>query len=274
MTLEFASEESALTNDQVLFCIHPSGGSAHWYKALAQKLAGSCRTYGIQAAGMDPSEVPYRSIPEMANRYWEEMKRVQPTGPYRVLGWSFGGLVAHEIGQQHPDEVDAIFLLEPPTVQTGIRRRMLYYGDAYRKASEIWLEGRAANGTRRTEIETKFRRFVDSLEFMNESPGLDEWLPFGALGGIMEAAGNYMPEVSRANVTLVISDDGRSGSGESKYREGGPAQYLAFWKSLYRNDVRVVDVSGDHIDMMTRDTSIAEISRQVRMFFAGRRDQS
>ncbi|MFI1369901.1 thioesterase domain-containing protein, partial [Streptomyces griseochromogenes] len=264
LTLELAPLASAQGAEHVLFCIHPSGGSAHWYEALAQEVADSCRTYGIQAAGLDPSEVPYRVMEEMANRYWEEMKGIQPHGPYYVLGWSLGGLIAHEIGRQHSDEVATVYLLEPPTVEPDMQLQMLSYSEKYREAAEMWLEGRAAEGSQRDEIESRFQSFVASLEFMTESPGLRDWLPFQALGGIMEAAAQYEPGVSRAKAILVVGDDAKAISDGSRLGVGSFDQYLSYWQSFYNDRVRVVEISGSHMEMMTSAPSLAEVAREIR----------
>ncbi|MGW5285286.1 alpha/beta fold hydrolase, partial [Streptomyces collinus] len=266
LTLDL-SPQTARGVEHALFCIHPSGGSAHWYEALAQQMADSCRTFGIQAAGLDPSEVPYRAIEEMASRYWEEMKGIRPNGPYHVLGWSLGGVIAHEIGRQHPDEVATVFLLEPPTVQPGVQGQMLSYAEKYREAARMWLEGRAAEGSRRDELEAGFRSFVASLEFMTESPGFRDWLPFETLGGIMEAAAHYEPGVSRARAVLVVGDDIKAIANGSLQGDGSFGHYLSFWQSLYTDGVRVVEISGSHMEMMTSGPSLVEVTREIRSSF-------
>ena len=51
----------------------------------------------------------------MATSYIQAIKEVQPTGPYRLLGWSFGGPVAQEMAVQLEDQgdtVEAIFMLD------------------------------------------------------------------------------------------------------------------------------------------------------------------
>jgi thioesterase domain-containing protein/acyl carrier protein len=77
-----------------LFCIHPSGGVSWQYQALGNYL--DCPIVGIQQIlrgnGADP-----RSVCDMAKNYADKIQGVDPTGPYNLLGWSFGGVVAHEI---------------------------------------------------------------------------------------------------------------------------------------------------------------------------------
>jgi amino acid adenylation domain-containing protein len=83
-----------------LFCIHPVGGNVVGYYSLAKHLGPEQPIYGLQAKGLDGQEPPLENIAAMASFYLEEMRTVQPKGPYRLLGYSFGGVVAYEITQQ------------------------------------------------------------------------------------------------------------------------------------------------------------------------------
>ncbi|MDF1530065.1 MAG: thioesterase domain-containing protein, partial [Sedimenticola sp.] len=83
-----------------LFCIHPAGGIVFPYYALASYLGEDQPVYGVQDPGIyDPRPV-LTSIEAMAACYLEAMKTIQPEGPYYLLGWSVGGLVAYEMAQQ------------------------------------------------------------------------------------------------------------------------------------------------------------------------------
>jgi thioesterase domain-containing protein len=55
-----------------------------------------CPIIGIQQI-LQGEEVEPRSIRDMAKNYADRIERVYPTGPYNILGWSFGGVVAHEL---------------------------------------------------------------------------------------------------------------------------------------------------------------------------------
>lgn len=86
------------------FCAHPLGGSPLCYNALARRLGEEQPFYGFDALHRvhrrDGGEVVYPSLEAMAADYIEAMRRIQPRGPYRLGGWSFGGLVAFEIACQ------------------------------------------------------------------------------------------------------------------------------------------------------------------------------
>lgn len=78
-----------------LFCVHPVTGLAWSYSGLARRLPTGTPVHGIQAAGLRPGSAKPGTMEEMAETYLQHLRGVQPRGPYRLLGWSFGGNVAH-----------------------------------------------------------------------------------------------------------------------------------------------------------------------------------
>jgi amino acid adenylation domain-containing protein len=79
-----------------LFFVHPVGGNVLAYRDLIRRLE-DVPCYGLQAIGLDGVTTPLTSVEEMAHRYLEEVRSVQPRGPYQLCGFSFGGLVAFEM---------------------------------------------------------------------------------------------------------------------------------------------------------------------------------
>jgi amino acid adenylation domain-containing protein len=98
-----------------LFCIHPGYGLSWSYSGLVPHLGPNIPIYALQARNLDHDEPMPRSVTEMARDYLAQIRRVQPRGPYRLLGWSFGGLVALAIaGLLHEEgsEVSLLALLD------------------------------------------------------------------------------------------------------------------------------------------------------------------
>ncbi|HEV2736909.1 MAG TPA: amino acid adenylation domain-containing protein, partial [Longimicrobiaceae bacterium] len=81
------------------FCVHAAGGMAAAYLRLARR-QDDRPFYGLQARGLAPGETPAGSVEEMAARYVEAVRSVQPRGPYLLGGWSVGGTVAWEMAQR------------------------------------------------------------------------------------------------------------------------------------------------------------------------------
>jgi thioesterase domain-containing protein/acyl carrier protein len=98
-----------------LFCVHPAGGTVFCYNELAQHLSADVPLYGLQAQGVDGTLAPHDTIEAMAAHYIQVMKSVQGAGPYRICGWSTGGLVAFEMARQlqiSGDEVSLVALID------------------------------------------------------------------------------------------------------------------------------------------------------------------
>ncbi|SBS30210.1 Dimodular nonribosomal peptide synthase [Marinomonas spartinae] len=83
-----------------LFCIHPALGLSLSYTNLLRYLPKSTPLYALQADGLNHTSRLPMSVEEMAEDYIIRIKRIQPKGPYRLLGWSFGGLVSHAIAEK------------------------------------------------------------------------------------------------------------------------------------------------------------------------------
>src|SRR5262249_20520594 len=56
--------------------------------------------YGLQARGLDGSAAPFTRVEDIAHYYIEEIRTVQPAGPYHVAGLSSGATIAYEMAQQ------------------------------------------------------------------------------------------------------------------------------------------------------------------------------
>ena len=87
-----------------LFLIHAGGGYVFFYRALAHRLGLDRPIYAVRAeTGADGNGRSFersRSIEELAASYINEIKTVQPNGPYLVGGASLGGVIAFEIARQ------------------------------------------------------------------------------------------------------------------------------------------------------------------------------
>lgn len=83
-----------------LFCVHPMYGLAWSYAGLAGHMPDGVPLYGLQSPALSgEGELP-ETLAELAHRYLTEIRTVQPHGPYRLLGWSLGGVLAHAIATE------------------------------------------------------------------------------------------------------------------------------------------------------------------------------
>jgi amino acid adenylation domain-containing protein len=82
-----------------LFCVHPAGGDVLCYRDLALTLGPDYPMYAFEAAIGDDGKIRDRSVIEMATAYVSELQQLKRHGPYRLAGWSLGGLVAAEMAE-------------------------------------------------------------------------------------------------------------------------------------------------------------------------------
>ncbi|MFD6003847.1 amino acid adenylation domain-containing protein, partial [Streptomyces erythrochromogenes] len=96
-----------------LFCVHPAAGISWVYSGLLRYLDPDRPVHGLQARGLrggSPS-----SVTEIAEDYVRQIRAVQPDGPYHLLGWSFGAVVAQAMAvalQTAGQEVALLALLD------------------------------------------------------------------------------------------------------------------------------------------------------------------
>ncbi|WLI75811.1 amino acid adenylation domain-containing protein [Kosakonia sp. H02] len=101
-------------NKLPLFCLPPGGGLSWSYAGLIPYLGEQQPIYGLQASRLSSGQAQ-SSIHDIAKAYLAEIYKVQPEGPYALLGWSFGCHLAHEIAtllQKEKKEVSTLILVD------------------------------------------------------------------------------------------------------------------------------------------------------------------
>ncbi|TCI84599.1 amino acid adenylation domain-containing protein [Tenacibaculum sp. M341] len=85
-------------------------GIVDYYYDLAQALGENRPVYGMQAIGMQNNELPLSSVQEIAQRNIEDIRKIQPKGPYNFVGHSDGGIIALEMAIQLEQEKEQVVL--------------------------------------------------------------------------------------------------------------------------------------------------------------------
>jgi amino acid adenylation domain-containing protein len=127
-----------------LFCVHPASGLSWQFASLKRYLPQQIPLYGLQSPLFYRGELP-DTIAELASGYADTVVDVAPSGPIRLLGWSFGGSVALLIAQEltrRGREVTFVGMLDartdvaaddtfdPAAVLAGLLREMGFPVDA------------------------------------------------------------------------------------------------------------------------------------------------
>ncbi|SEG70748.1 phthiocerol/phenolphthiocerol synthesis type-I polyketide synthase D [Thermomonospora echinospora] len=137
-----------------IFIAHPAGGTTACYRQLAALLGDDQPVFGLERFDDAPS------VEERAARYVEHLVRAQPEGPFRLAGWSFGGVLAYETARQLTAagrEVELVALFD-----AGIPHEV------------------------EDEADTLARRFAAFADYLNETYGLGAELRYEELAGRSE----------------------------------------------------------------------------------------
>jgi acetoacetyl-CoA synthetase len=248
---------------------HGLGGRASFFE-LAQHIRTGHPIYGIQAKGVDGMEEPFDRIGDMAGFYLDALNQLQPQGPYILIGYSFGGLVALEMAQRLSGSGKDVSLLV--LVDTYPHPRY------FRPDQRLWLFARRIGG---------------HLSEMKQMPirGAFSYL-MGVVKRRFRIAGAHsprtLPEASRlsfAQTTLRVKRSDfialeryrpRFYRGKIRFVRPEANSYLpndptAVWKKLAA-ELQVETVPGDHLGMVgTHFESLAAVLTRYVLEAVGRK---
>ena len=169
--------------------------------------------------------------PEMAERYIREIRRVQPEGPYRIGGYSFGGLVAYEMAQQLQAQEQEVALLALFDTYPG---KMESRASQMRNLSKIPLKEAAT-----------FLVKKGSFVLMTLRKRLELQMLPRALRNVRQAcakaAGEYEVQPYEGQVTLFRVKEKSVGSLNDPY---------AIWWRVAAGGVDLREISGDHLSLL------------------------
>ena len=213
------------------FCVHGVGGNVVGFRDLAKHLGNDQPFYAIQPQGLDGKHECLTNIQEMAERYIQEIRRVQPEGPYRIGGYSFGGLVAYEMAQILESQgVDvallALFDTYPGKMQSRASQlKNLRTLPVKEQLSFVWKKGTFVLSTLQKRLELQF--LPRALRNVRQ--------------GCAKAAANYDVQPYKRRVTLFRVREKSVGSLNDPY---------AIWWRVAAGGVDLREISGDHLSLL------------------------
>ena len=136
-----------------VFIAHGLGDTVLDLFRLVNTIESPHTIYGMQARGIDGIDPPLASVEEMAQFHLEAIKKLQTEGPYFLIGYSLGGLVALEIAQRLSNGGEKVALLAlvdsyPHRTQLGLVQNALL---SFRLAKRRMLSPGAPLGKARAE---------------------------------------------------------------------------------------------------------------------------
>ncbi|HVW11798.1 MAG TPA: amino acid adenylation domain-containing protein [Bryobacteraceae bacterium] len=245
---------SAAGSKPPLFLVHAIGGNIVSFRSFASCFDGDQPVYGIQARGLDGREPVATSVQAMAADYIRAIRSVQPAGPYRIGGFSAGGIVAFEMARQLQREGEDTALLVLLDTQIGSPDDI---GAASSEFSTLERWRRMLLLNLRAVRRTDWKVFA-GLKLRNWRMNLNIWANgkgFGRLNtweAFMLALRRYQPEPYHGNAVLF-----RAKNEIVEYPDP-----TFGWRPYIQGELRIFDTEGDH-DSFLSEEYIRSVGREL-----------
>ena len=221
-----------------LFLAHSVSGSVMECWALVGALHSPRPVYGLQARGLDDGQSVQWRVEDMAAGYIEQMRSVQPSGPYAVAGYSFGGLIAFEIAYQlwrAGERIELLCLLDTYVHEHCLpwSARMRYRCSYVRRQ---WRKLRAVPGSQLASY------LADRMAHRPDA--FTAALP-PALRSVREAMwaamNSYRPRLYDAGPIVYV---------RAATRQDDRGEPMPLWRRVAHGGLVIAEVSGNHNDMI------------------------
>jgi thioesterase domain-containing protein len=218
--------------------VHTIGGNLFHYYELARALPNGQPVMGLNAVGVGGAEPARSRIADIAADSIAAMRSVQPGGPYRLLGYSSGGIVAYEMAQQlraAGDQVDFLGLLDSWAPGT------------YRRAPNGSLMGRLVAPLRPYTNRQRLKHLVCSLTGLSPRHFPD------AASAQWWAHWSYRPTTYPGRVDLYVAN-------ASLLEASAPC---LGWSSLVEGQLVQYAVEGSH-GLMVQPPRVHELAQMLQ----------
>lgn len=221
--------KSGKKNQEAVFCFHGVGGNVLNYYPLGEDV-GERSFFGVQSVGVNGEDRLVETIPEMAAIYIEEIKKVQPQGPYILTGGSMGGMVALEVAVQlksRGDEIKALVMFDTLGPDLDFKNS---------GTIKINLLIRIKNSLSFKFF--KFLNFIRTQFYIIRNVSIPYSLRFLSIEDKNYAAlRSYTPEIYEGGIVLIRAPETSNGW----YAD----PYLG-WRKVINGKIDIIEINGDH----------------------------
>jgi amino acid adenylation domain-containing protein/non-ribosomal peptide synthase protein (TIGR01720 family) len=243
-----------------LCCVHEGFGLSYAYRALGEYL--DCPLIGINQIPHN-GEGGHLSIQEMAKEYADRLQALYPEGPYRLLGWSFGGPVAHELAvelRRRGCVVQRLILLDPVLSDDDTTKSDASDEKSQGESRILELTLRSNRIDIPEQAEPLTYQQVDELIRQQEKV-VEFVLPPRQIFEFVVANYNSCGSHLREHVPGVFDGDVIIFSARSE--NGNNSSHAQSWEPYVAGDITVYPVDCGHDDMMAAE-SLAMYGEQLR----------
>jgi thioesterase domain-containing protein len=213
-----------------IFIVHGFSGTVQCHQ-LAREIHSGHPIYGVQAKGIDGLEKPFNRVEDLASFYLDELERSDLEGPYILIGYSFGGLVALEMARRLMENKQGVAMLvllhafpHPRFLSADQRARLIgkRMGRHFKEMCRMPLPAVFSH------LASRFRHRWRSASIVHEANYC--------------AYANYRPRFYPGRVKFVATS----------VKASFPDDPIAVWGDLV-HELEVEVVPGDHLSIVTTE---------------------
>ena len=229
---------------RLAFCFYESGGHVTGYRDLARLLAPHVRCVGLEPREQRPG---LRTITEIATECLAAIRRVQTDGPYTLIGWSLGGIIAHEVARLAIEDGQDVCLLAGIDAKLPVSAwyDVVANGLALVESAMLLLDHLLLTGAIKAgggnEFPAALRDLLHSLNLPAQLLAADPRWAREILGTLQDnglALLRHRPRKADCPALLYEAADGR-----------GPVPLAETWQS-FATAIEVTQIPGDHLSCM------------------------
>ena len=243
-----------------LYCVHGAGGNVLNFRSLSGYLDNDISFFGLRALGSDDGLEIDTSIEQMARRYLDAIRTHQPIGPYRLAGYSGGGVVAYEMAQQLKRAGEQVgHLIFFDTLVPNVNNKDLSLAQKLWAARKWDLKFALEWWQRRSRSKAGNSNYIRIEELLEAGQPLpDELIGQRMTSAYMAAEDKYTPAPYDGDITIF-----RAKRASTEFVVAGP--HLG-WKEFVSGTIDVSVFNCDHFSMMS-DPTIGEIGELINAMF-------
>ncbi len=253
------------------FCMHGAGGGIRAFFNLSRRLGDDYPFYGLQHTP-DQEEPEIISVEETATRYLQEIRQVQPNGPYLLGGFCYGGVIAFEMAQQlqrQGEKVGLLVVIDAILPETAVKvaddddaKFLLRMAESIKTNNNINFSV-PFEELRDLQLDEQFHLVNKRANFILSDTEIKDFLRYYKLfKAHVQAMRDYVPLLYPDSITLFRAKEDIIHDFESpEFHTDDP---LLGWGKCSSQPIDVIEVSGDHFSMLV-EPNIQELAKLLRI---------
>ncbi|MEH2354899.1 amino acid adenylation domain-containing protein [Nostoc sp.] len=253
------------------FCMHGAGGNISPYFNLSKRLGEDYPFYALENT-LDQEKPEIISVEETATRYLQEIRQVQPNGPYFLGGHCYGGVLAFEMAQQLQKlgqtvgllvVIDAILLeTRIETTDSDDAKFLLRIAESMKTDNNIDFSV-PFEELQNLPLHEQLNLINKKANFIFSDAEIEDFLRYYKRFKVhVQAMRNYVPQVYPGSMTLFRANEEIIHDFESpEFQTDDP---LLGWGKCSNQAIKIIEVPGDHFSIFV-EPHLQELAKHLRI---------